>query len=367
MQRARECLEEIVSLYQSGPKEMAPELLQRITDLYFLTLEQQSATETGSFGDVMIRMCQSADTVARAHFAERMSKAKQAPIEVIRILARDEICVARPILQYSKCLREGDLVTITSDAAQEHMVAIAHRTKLTEVITDILIARGHEEVLTALAQNVSAELSSSSKRRLFAIAETDEALFDVLNGRRDTTSNPIGRLKRLGEPEFWHRVAETLLMAPDETDTAIPEPQTPLSQTASDPEPDDEHKEEASAPAPAATMSNNPAVNEKLLVEAARGGKITETIELLGKISGLDMAMVEHCLFQAHLPALMVLCKANKLAASSFTSLLQLRENYTETAISDTIGLLRRYEAMTPDTAKRVIRFADKGKPESGD
>ena len=100
------------------------------------------------------------------------------------------------------------------------------------------------------------------------------------------------------------------------------------------------------------------------MVEAARAGQVVETIEILSTITRLDKAMVEHCLFQAHLPALMVLCKAHKLAASTFTSLLQMRENHTEAPINDTIGLIRRYEAMTPDTAQRVIRFADKGKPD---
>ncbi len=40
--------------------------------------------------------------------------------------------------------------------------------------------------------------------------------------------------------------------------------------------------------------------------------------------------------------------------------MLQLRENHTGTPINDTVGLLRRYEGMMPDTAQRIIRFSDK-------
>jgi len=363
MHRTRECLDEIVSLYQAGSHEKAPELLQRITDLFFLTLDQQSAVEMDSFGDVMIRMSKSADTVARARFAERMSKAHKAPTELLLLLADDEICVARPVLQYSKCLREGDLVSAASKQSQDHLSALAHRHHLTQPVTDILVARGNKDVLTVLAQNVGATLSPSGKRRLFERAADDRVLLDALNGRRDTASSPIHKLKRLGESEFWQRVAETLLMSEDEE--IIDKPEPPVEVTETEPEETESQQAPEISPANQAAMRGNAATNEKLLVESARAGKIVETIDVLANISGLDNAMVEHCVFQAHLPALMVLCRAHKLAASTFTSILQLRENYTETPITNTIDLLRRYEAMTPDTAKRVIRFADKAKPES--
>lgn len=363
MQRARECLDEIVSLYNSGPQEQASELLQRITDLYFLTVEQQSVDEIGSFGDAMIRMSKSADPVARARFAERMSKAEPVPIEVLRTLARDEIFIARPVLQYARGLREGDLVAILGDVGQEHMSATAHRENLTIPVTDILVNRGDAEVLLALAQNVGASLSPESRDRLYNAAGENDALLHILNARRDIAINPMSKLKRLAESEFWHQVAETLLMAPDETETVDPKPKIQKAKEAEEPKPEPEAPKKE-APASLLTTKSNAAANEKLLVEAARGGKVVETIEALSRVTSLDNAMVEHCLFEANLPALMVLCKAHKLAASTFTSLLQLRENYTETPITDTIGLLRRYEAMTPDTAQRVIRFADKGRPE---
>lgn len=365
MQHARECLDEIVSLYQDGPQEKASELLQRITDLYFLTLEQQSSTEIGSFGDAMIRMSKSVDPIARARFAERISKATPAPVEVLRLLARDEICIARPVLQHSSGLREGDLVSLMAELSQDHLSATALRQHLTEPVTDILVARGNNDVLISLAGNVGAVLSANSKDHLFSVAVENEALLAALNARRDTASNPMSKLKKLAEAEFWHSVAETLLMAPDDTDLDHEEPAAPIVKEENEPETKEEDKKKKAPQAIPAVTKHNAAANEKALVEAARGGKVVETIEALSKITSLDHAMVEHCLFQANLPALMVLCKAHKLAASTFTSLLQLRENNTETVITDTIGLLRRYEAMTPDTAQRVIRFADKGRPET--
>lgn len=362
MRCARECLDEIVSIYQDGSQENASQLLQKVADLYFLTLEQQSTAERDSFGDVMIRMAQSAGARERAQLAERIARTSPIPVELLRHLAQDEIFIARPILQYSPCLREGDLVAITSEVGQAHLSATAHRNDLTIPVTDILIARGEADVHMALAQNVSADLSEESVSRLFRTAESHVALLDILNARRDTAPNPIRKLRRLADAEFWHRMAETLLMSEETVDEKLA-PQQPAKESgesgndaASEPEP---------AKAPAVDIfRQTSASKEKALVEAARAGQVIETIEILASITRLDKAMVEHCMFQAHLPALMVLCKAHKLAASTFNSLLQMRENHTETPINDTIGLIRRYEAMTPDTAQRVIRFADKSRTE---
>ena len=84
-------------------------LLERVADLFFLTVDQQSAEDRSAFGDIMERMAIDADTLTRARFSERMSKAEFAPTDLIRGLARDEICVSRPVLQYSPFLCEGDL------------------------------------------------------------------------------------------------------------------------------------------------------------------------------------------------------------------------------------------------------------------
>lgn len=356
MRHARQCLDEIVDLYQGGTHENAPELLERVVDLYFLTLDQQTPEERDTFGDVMQRMAFTADTLTRARFSERIAKAELAPAELVRRLAREEICVARPVLQYSLSLREGDLVAITTELDQDHLMATAHRRELTRPVTDVLVARGETPVLIAVARNVGAEISPESLARLNGLAGEEVDLRRALSIRRDTAPGPMSRLKRLTDTDFWHQLAESLLMSYEEVVEAAPaEPDAAAGAKAPG------GKEQAK-PEPPAEQPHRPLspLAEKHLVEAARAGKVPEAVQCFSKIARLDEGMIEHCLFEAHLPALMVLCKAHRLTPSTFTALLQLRENNTETPIEDTVGLLRRYESMSPDTAQRVIRFADK-------
>lgn len=361
MNQARECLDEIVDLREDLTSERAAELLELVADLYFLTADTQSAEDRDVFCDVMERIAYAADALARARFAERIAKDDQLPPDLVRRLARDEICIARPVLQYSSRLREGDLVSITSELDQDHLMATANRHDLTKPVTDVLVQRGEEPVLVAVARNVFAEISSESLERLKQIAADAVELRRALSMRRDTTPGPISRLRRLTDSDFWQQVAETLLMSDENIENADPE-DTPA---ASEEEPPQEQENTQSKPKeqrdenPFKTLSP---LAEKHLAEAARSGKVVETVDQFSKIAKLEQQMIEHCLFHAHIPALLVLCKANKLTPSTFTALLQLRESYTEIPIEDTVGLLRRYEGMTPDTAQRIIRFADKNR-----
>ncbi|MDA7947429.1 MAG: DUF2336 domain-containing protein [Hyphomicrobiaceae bacterium] len=371
MSRARECLDEISDLFSSDGEDNAAQMLSKITDLYFMTADRQSASDRAAFGDVMARMVSAAEPIDRARFAERISTAELAPVDLLHQLARDEILIARPILQYSSSLREGDLVSITSEVTQDHLVAAAHRKDLTIPVTDILIRRGEERVLRAIMQNVSAELSADSISELRDIAEGDEALQCILRMRKDIGSNPISRLRRLAASDLWQNVTQTLLMSEEECE---PQEAPDSLPAVSDPDNGEETASEsqnAEIGAQETEEDERPqlrgAALEKHLVEVAKAKEFDESIEILSQIAKLDDAMITHCLFEAHISALMVLCKANRLAPATFTSLLQLRETKIGTPVSDVVGLMRRYEGMTPDTAEKIIRYSQKqGQLDSG-
>lgn len=362
MVRARECLDEIVALYENGTDQKRNELLERVTDLYFLTLEQQTQEEREIFGDVMERMAYDTDAHARSLLAERLSKAEVAPAKLMRRLANDEIMVARPVLQYSAALREGDLISILKECEPEHVLAIAHRPELTKPVTDLMIEHGAPRMLAALISNIGAQISSESLNRLSDFPEIQDKLQEVISVRRDLAPSTIDRIKKLGDAEFWQRIAQAALM----TDVEIESEKQAMPEEKKAAKPEEETKPEvnknAQGPGRKREAQLHPRTLEPKLVDAARSGKVVETVQYFSKISGLEERMIEHCLFEAHLPAMMVLCKAHHMATTTFTSLLQLRETVTGTPANDPVGLLRRYESMTPETAQRIIRFSDRRK-----
>ena len=359
MDRTRACLDEIVDLYQSGPDINGPELLERVADLFFVTADKQSIQDREAFGDVMERMAYAADPITRAIFAERIATAEFAPLDLIRRLAKDEIYIARPVLQYSPSLREGDLVSISRKAEQGHLRATAHRKKLTKPVTDIIVKRGDLEVLQAVVSNTGAEFSTEGLAQLSRAAEIHGDLQQMLNLRRDTSSSAITKLMRLTEVNFWQQMAESILMTSEELDNNVtPKPKTPKA-VEKKKAPEQKETQPAKPQADEKSRAVNPA-SEGALVKSARSSEVEQTIESFASITQLDKLMVEHCLFKAHISALMVLCKAHGFAPGTFTALLQIRETVTSEPTDDMIGLMRRYESMTTETAKRIISFSDK-------
>ncbi len=362
MLQTRKCLDEIADLFESGPTNKSQQLLDRVVDLYFLTVDQQSTEDRDTFGDVLTRMVFDVDGLTRARLAERMSKEKNVPLELLRRLACDEIIVARPILETSPCLREGDIIAIVEQVSEEHMIAIAHRHELMIPVTDLLVERGTELVHIAMARNMGAQFSTQALVYLVDAAQSCSDIRLALDLRRDLTPSLITRLKRLAEAQFWQRMAVFLLMTEVEYVDAVAEkPTAPVNRQRRD----DPISAEPSSQSSDDAVDSNPddvirsIVSEQELVGAAKAGEIETTLEYFSVITRLNQPMIKHCLFEAHITALMVLCKANKLARGTFSALLLLRENHTGQATDDTVGLMRRYDGMTPETALRIIRFSD--------
>jgi len=361
MDRARECLDEIVNLYQTGPNENGRDLLVRVADLFFVTANQQTVQDREAFGEVMERMAYASDPITRALLAERLSTSESAPVTLIRRLAQDEIFIARPILQYSPCLREGDLVSISGKLEQDHLRATAHRTNLTKPVTDIIVKRGDQSVLLAIVSNTGADFSPESLAHISKAAELNGELQHVLSLRRDLAPRAITKLKRLTEGDFWQQMAETILMTNETPNKGTStKPKAPIVVTKRESPAPKAEEEKESKPKKIEPIKDVNVADETRLVEHARLCQVEESIEYFTSITKLDKAMVEHCLSQAHISALMVLCKAHGFAAGTFSALLHLREYITNVPTEDTVGMMRRYEGMTADTAKRIISFSDR-------
>ena len=211
----------------------------------------------------------------------------------------------------------------------------------------------------AIVGNTSADFSPESLVQISKTAEQYDELQQMISLRRNMGPSAITKLKRLAEGDFWHQMAETILMTSEEPDKRIiAKPKSPKVVEKNELAGRKETK--ANKPTKNEPIKAVKEADETVLVEYSRSGKVEDSIEAFTNITQLDKAMVEHCLFQAHISALMVLCKAHGCAPGTFTALLHLRETITGEPTTDTIGLMRRYEGMTADTAKRIINFSDK-------
>lgn len=178
-------INELEEAVHSGASTRRVDMLRRVTDLFFAQAPVLNEQQTAVFDDVIERLADKVEVRVRSELAERLSISGDAPINITRKLARDEIAVARSILANSIRLDDDDLADIASQAGQEHLLAISERGALSEQITDVLITRGDQKVMHTLAGNDGARFSGYGFKTLVDRADGDEALQEKIGSRRD--------------------------------------------------------------------------------------------------------------------------------------------------------------------------------------
>lgn len=171
---------------QSGSAETRVNTLRRVTDLFLHGADRLNDEQISVFDDVLCLLASRIESKALAELSERLAPVDNAPIEVIRRLARDdEINVAGPVLAESKKLTSQDLTDIARTYGQSHLLAISGRDRLEEAVTDVLVERGSGEVVCKLAANSGARFSETGYGRLVKKAEDNDALAEKVGLRLD--------------------------------------------------------------------------------------------------------------------------------------------------------------------------------------
>ena len=101
-------LEEAIS---SGTQSRRLETLRRVTDLFMNGARAYSEDQVALFDDVIGRLAADIEARARAELSSRLASVPNAPINVIKMLAADNlVTVAAPVLSISARLADEDLI-----------------------------------------------------------------------------------------------------------------------------------------------------------------------------------------------------------------------------------------------------------------
>lgn len=119
----------------------------------------------------------------RKALAEAVATSGQLPAEVASRLARDEIEIARPILENSPVLSDEELIDIVRTNSVQYALAVAGRERLSEALCDALVDTGHEPVVARVVGHQRAELSKRTLARIL----------DEFRHSRDVTDRLVRR------------------------------------------------------------------------------------------------------------------------------------------------------------------------------
>lgn len=347
MQNTQSCLVALEALSSETSSDKRRIVLRRVTDLFFMTHDRQTLDDINTFGTVMERIAYELEVEARAELSERICEFDKSPRQLITRLANDDIAIARPILEHSRALSDDDLVRIARTKGQNHLHAIAKRDVLAPPVTDIIVKRGVDQVLVEITRNHGAEFSHQGLVALADKARANGNLLTALGARKDLQPEFMVKIKK----RVAQRMKAGLAGKYPGDDMANLDSLIDESAANLDLEGVKKSNDELRSRARKHELS------EDDIIRLARAQRLPETVHALSVLTGLDDQMISHCLLNADIAAIGILCKANNFNNSTYLSLVQTRAKSESIPARDIIQAMREYDLLNVANAKRTLRF----------
>ncbi|HWA00125.1 MAG TPA: DUF2336 domain-containing protein [Caulobacterales bacterium] len=135
-------------------------IIQRLSEIVSWPESRIPAYERQLAADILVGLLRTSGADLRRRCAQGLVLINDAPKPLLRYLARDEIKVAKPLLEAGVGFDDSDLIATIRTGVAAHWMAIAVRRNLTESVTDALMQTGDVTVMETVLRNNTARLST---------------------------------------------------------------------------------------------------------------------------------------------------------------------------------------------------------------
>lgn len=344
----------IESLDAGGPQERL-RILRRLTDLFMAGARSFSSDQIAIFDDIFQELTRDIEVSARERLSHAMAKLERAPRRLVRSLAfDDDITVAGPVLVHSRELSDEELVENVRSKSQDHLLAIAQRLELSEVVTDALIESGNARVVRRTVRNSRARISLPGYDRLIVRAREDRILAVAVGERRDlprqcyiklieSAAASVRTRLEAAHPEFASAIEATV----DELANELQEQTRKLSKP---------HKRAARQMA--ARLRTRKA-SEADVHAAASVHDFEKTALALAGLGGFPLDVVERALLDQGADAVLLLAKAAGCSWVTAREVLELRDAERQFSVEEMRRHSEQYKKLKRETARNILRFRE--------
>ncbi|MBV9559799.1 MAG: DUF2336 domain-containing protein [Bradyrhizobium sp.] len=363
MSEARAFLEDLDYAISRGTPQSRARALWHATDL--LMAGRYIDHEIWAFGEVIGRLADEIEVAARAELSERMAHFGNAPANLIHRLAFDDaIEVAGPVLRESELLDGAALVANAMTKSQAHLLAISQRKSIAEAVTDVLVRRGNQEVVNAVATNQGARFSNSGFLHMIKRAEGDSILAEQLGVRSDIPRQLFQQLIAKASDDVKKRLARERPEMLEQIQTSVSDVTGEL-QSKFGPA----SRSYFVAKRVVTTQHRLGNLNEESIAGYAQSHRFDEVTIGLSLLCSLPTDVIERALKDRKRELLLVLAKALRFSWSTTMSLLFLGAPDHRITAGDLDDLERAFATLNVETSRSVLEFYQSrkaGAPASG-
>jgi uncharacterized protein (DUF2336 family) len=183
---AQSLLTELDMALVRQPEPWRRDALRQMIDLFLSSAEVCDTAQTDVFDEVIYRLIKKSDRATLAEVATVLAPVQKGPAKVLGTLARHtDAAISGPVIALSAALRDKDLADIAEKAEPRMLMAIAARPKLSEIVTDVLLKRGNQDIKLRVINNPKAKMSEAGFARLVIGLNGDKKLAAAISARTD--------------------------------------------------------------------------------------------------------------------------------------------------------------------------------------
>ncbi len=346
-------LRQLLGLAQDKSRSSQRALVENITDLYITAEGRLSERERALISDILQKLVRELEFEVRKRLAERFAVIPGAPVDLMVMLANDQIDVARPILQGSPVLRDPDLIEIVRHRTREHLLAIAMRMPLGPDVTDAIVERGDEIAIEALLRNQDAAISARSLEYLVAESERIDRFQEPLVRRADLPPRLAARMYWWVSAALRQAILAAFPVNPALVDDIVEETTRAAIADSRLQSLDDAARRLVDE------LIGTQILDERFLLQALRSGRPAVFVAGIAKMARLDPRVVRRLVFEPGGQSLAIVCKALGLERSAVANILLLAQRGMVEAAAPThvATLMEFFDSLDRTRSRAVLQY----------
>jgi uncharacterized protein (DUF2336 family) len=244
---------------------------------------------------------------------------------------------------------------------QAHLLAIAQRKSIGEAVTDVLVKRGDQAVVTSVARNEGARFSGSGLLHMVRRAEGDSILAEQLGLRKDVPRHIFQQLISKASEDVRRRLEHER-----------PEMMAQIQSSVTDVTGDLQSKFGPSsrsyfvAKRVVTTQYRQGNLNQDSISNYARQHRFDEVQIGLSLLSSLPVDVIERAMMDRNREILLVLCKALDFSWDTTMSLLFLGAKDHLITARELHDSEREFGKLKIETSRSILKFYQSRKTGAG-
>ncbi|HWA29989.1 MAG TPA: DUF2336 domain-containing protein [Rhizomicrobium sp.] len=339
---------------QESSSDKRRELLRQATDVFLSEGRAISGDEMAALDEIVQSVAADLSHEVRAELSRKISTAPLAFNRTALRLAMDDIEIARPVLERSRALTEGDLIKVIEQKSSDHMMAVTRRDDIGERVSHALVERGEDRVVASLLQNRTARIAEETYERVAQRAETSKELQAPFVRRQGVPLHLLNDVYLKVEADLRREILKQYQSVPAaELEAAFERSRNRVSKAyGALPQDFDAARREIDALARAEKLS------PQILVPLLREGpaKRTSFILAFARLTDVNYELIDKLVAATDLDALAMLCRASNFDRPLFVTLAMLIIG-KDAPMARVKEFGELYHDVPLEAAQRAIRF----------